>query len=403
MYTNRIEKFLVEANALNLSNGESYNVSSFVSDINIRKNFIGTSFPLVVVNMMTTDEYRSIMRDNDISLKLRVTKYNDVNNESEQDSAEILVDEVVMDTVIRSYKKPYTTGNIRTEDEDEAENNSRDTTKLIPFQVVGIPEELVSKNSSVVNEIYSNARMDDILVNLLSRVESGSIFMDPSDNIEREESLIIPPMNMIPAIKYLQEVYGIYNAGLSVFFDFNATYLLKTYAEEREYTNTLEVLSTDINDNTTGIKYTTTQFDENGNVRLYLQTPPPFVSNQKISMDELGNTSVFNSYNFDFENVRRIYTDETSPHQKTRYFWNQFQNQIHEESFINENKRTSEGIAITIKSASPNYFTPSTLYRVNSQSSYVNGDYIPMEMSYTFFTRDYRSYDSLINIRLAKK
>jgi hypothetical protein len=403
MFVNRIEKFVVESNLLVIETGESYNVSSFISDINVRKDFTATSFPLVVVNMMTTEEYRNIMRDNDVSLRLKVSKYTNIDDENQQDVSEIVIDEVVFDTVIRSYKKPFSTSNTKTEEENEDSNNIKDTTKLFPFQIVGIPEELIQKNRIIVNEIYENARMDDILVNILSKVEDRSIFIDPSDNTDREESLIIPPLNLIPAIRYLQEVYGVYNAGLTVFFDFDGTYLAKTFAAERDYRNKFEIVSVDINDNTTGLKYTTTQFDDEGNVRLNLQTPPPFVSNEKISMDSIGQTVVFNSYNFDFGNVRRIYENDETNNQKTRYFWNQYQNKIHEESFINENMRTSKAIVVTLKSTSPNYFNINTLYRVNSQSDYANGDYIPIEMSYSIFTRDYKSYDSIVSLKLTKK
>jgi len=402
MFINKIEKFTVEATVLNLTSGESFNASTYITDINVRKDFIGTSFPLVVINMMTTDEYRNIMRDNDISIRLKVNKYTDVNTENTQDIEEIVIEDIVLDTVIRSYKKPYTTGNFKTEDDNEEENNIADTVKLIPFQIVGIPEDLIQKNTLVINEIYENARMDDILVNILSKVESNRIFMDPSDNFDREEALIIPPMNIVPAIRYLQEVYGIYNAGISLFFDFEGTYLIKTFAEQREYLNSLEILSVPINDATTGIEYTSTQYDEENNMRLYLQTPPPFVETNKISMDLLGQTTVFNSYSFDFETVRRIYDQDTN-NNKIRYFWNQYQNKLVEESFINETLKTRGAIAVTLKSTSPSYFSMATLFRVNTQSDYVNGDYIPLEMSYTFYTRDYKSYDSLINIKLSKK
>jgi hypothetical protein len=402
MFINKIEKFTVEATVLNLTNGESFNASTYITDINVRKDFISTSFPLVVINMMTTDEYRNIMRDNDVSIRLKVNKYTDVNTENTQDTEEIVIEDIVLDTVIRSYKKPYTTGNFKTEDDNEQENNVADTVKLIPFQIVGIPEDLIQKNTLVINEIYENARMDDILVNILSKVETDKIFMDPSDNFDREEALIIPPMNIVPAIKYLQEVYGIYNAGISLFFDFEGTYLIKTFAEQRQYLNSLEILSVPINDATTGIEYTSTQYDEENNMRLYLQTPPPFVETNNISMDLLGQTTVFNSYSFDFETVRRIYEQDTN-NNKIRYFWNQYQNKLVEESFINETLRTRGAIAITLKSTSPSYFSMATLFRVNTQSNYVNGDYTPLEMSYTFYTKDYKSYDSLINIKLSKK
>jgi len=402
MFINKIEKFIVEGTILNISNGESFNVSTFITDVNVRKDYVSNSFPLVVVNMMTTDEYRIIMRDNDISLRLKVSKYTNIDDENQQDTDDIIIEDIVLDTVIRSYRKPYTTGNIKTEDDNEADNNLSDTAKLIPFQIVGIPENLIQKNRVVINEIYADAKMDDILLNVLSKVESGPIFIDPSDNITREESLIIPPMNVVPSIKYLQEVYGIYNAGLSLFFDFDRTYLMKLFATTRVHSNTFEAISVNIDDNNTSIQYTSTQFDEDGNTRVYLQTPPPFVELNKITLDTIGQTAVFSSYTSEFENIRRIY-DQDTDNQKIRYFWNGYQNKLIEESFINESIRTSGAIIITLKSTSPNYFKPDTLYRVSTQSDYVNGEYIPLEMSFSFFTRDYRSYDSLISIKLSKK
>jgi hypothetical protein len=401
-FVNRLEKFVVEASILNLENNQTYDISRYVSEINIRKNFLAQSFPLVVINMITTQEYRDIMRDNDVSVRLQVSKYTDINQEAEQDNASITVEEIVLDTVVRSYKKPYESTAARTEEDNENNNNQKDSIQLIPFQIVGIPEELVRKNRAIINEVYEDAKIDDILVNILSSVEDGPIFMDPSDNIEKERSLMIPPSNVIPAIKYIQEVHGIYNTGMSLFFDFDGTYLTKIFADTRQYTNTLEVISVPANDNNMDIKYTTPQHDENGNVRLYLNTPPPFVSLEKISMDSLGQTTVFNSYDYNFDVVRRIYDQETD-NRKTRYFWNTYQNKIFEESYINQVKKTSSMIMVNLRSISPNYFKLNTLYRVSTNDDYVNGEYNIVEMSYSIFTRDYRSYDSIVNLKLTKK
>jgi hypothetical protein len=401
-FVNRIEKFVIEATLLNLTDGESYNISTFITDVNIKKDYILTSFPLVVINMMTTETFRNIMRDNDISVKLKISKYIDINQEQNQDTEGIVLDDVVINTVIRSYKKPFTSTNSRTEDEEEFDNNSRDTTRAYAYQVLGIPEELVQKNRSVVNEIYQDVKIDEVLVNILSSVESRNIFIDASDNIDLQESLIIPPMNVIPTIKYIQDVYGIYNAGLSLFFDFDGTYLTKIFASSREYDNTLEILTVSGNDNTTDVSYTTPQFDENNNIRLNLQVPPPFVSLNEITMDTIGQTTVFNSYDYNFDVVKRIYNQETV-NEKVRYFWNQFQNKIFEESYINESLRTSKAINVTMRNISPNYFKLNTLYNVRTNNDYVNGDYILTETTHIFYTRDYKAYESVINLKLTKK
>jgi len=401
-FVNKVEKFVVEANILNLNNGESVDISNSITDINVKKSFIESSFPLVVVNMMVTEENRNIMRDNDIALKIKVSKYTDVNQESEQDTDSIVIEEVILNSVIRSYKKPYAATAAKTEEDNEDRNNQSDTIKLIPYQIIGIPEELIQKNKIVINQIYENAKMDDVLVNILSQVETGNLFMDPSDNIEKELSLLIPPLNVAPAIKYLQEVYGIYNAGMSLFFDFDGTYLTKMYGSSRQYANTLEIISVSANENNTNIAYTTPQTNEDGNVRLYLQVPPPFVSVDKISKDVLGQTTVFNSYDYNFDPVRRIYSQDTN-NQKTRYYWNSFQNQIFEQSYITETLRSSEAISISMRNISPSYFRINTLYTVNTNNDYVNGEYTLTDVVFTIYTRDYRMYESIINLRLSKK
>jgi len=402
MFLNRVEKFIIEATLLNLTDGESYDISAFISDVNVKKDYIATSFPLVVINMMTTETFRDIMRDNDISVKLKVSKYNDVNQEQAQDTDGIVVNDVVLNTVIRSYKKPFTSTNSKTEDEEEFDTNARDTTRAYAYQIVGIPEELIQKNRTVINEIYQDVKIDEVMVNILSSVESGNIFIDPSDNIDLQESLMIPPMNVIPTVKYIQDVYGIYNAGLSLFFDFDGTYLTKIFANSREYANTLEIMSVDGNDNTTDISYTTPQFDEEDNVRLNLQVPPPFVSLNEITMDTIGQTTVFNSYDYNFDVVKRVY-DQKTTNEKVRYFWNQFQNKIFEESYINESLRTSKAIMVTMRNISPNYFKLNTLYNVRTNNEYVNGEYILTEMTHIFYTRDYKVHESVVNLRLTKK
>ena len=135
---------------------------------------------------------------------------------------------------------------------------------------------------------------------------------------------------------------------------------------------------------------------------MKLTVPPPFISNMNITMDSVGQTMVFNSYDYNYDVIKRIYNNNTD-HEKTRYFWNQYQNKLFEESYINESLRTSEGIMVNIRNINPNYFKINTLYTLNTPANIVNGEYILTEMTYILSTRDYKSYESLVNLKLAKK
>jgi hypothetical protein len=402
MFINKLEKFLIEATILNTTDGSAINVSNFIKEINVRKDFVENSFPLFVVNFMTTESVRNIMRDNDVNLSLKVSKYTETDLETTEESANPTIDSVVLETVIRSYKKKFETTSSKTEDGEEAADSQSDTVQLIPFQIVGIPEELISKNATIINEVFENARMDDILVNIMSATNgSDRVYIDPSENEEREESLIIPPMNVVPAVKYLQDVYGVYKGGINVFLDLDRAMVYKIFNANRTSGRTFEVIVVPTEDVNNTFKFMTPQIDENENVRLFLRTTPPFTSNRKISEDASGQTTVFSSYDYNFGTVRRTYENETSS-AKTRYFWNFYQNKLFEEALLNDIKQGSEITLITMSNVDPNRFSIDNLYTISTGNSNIDGRYSIVELSYNMFTNDYRHYNSIVSMKLTR-
>ncbi len=401
-FSNRVEKFFIEATLLDLTNNDSTNISEFIKDLSVKKSFFDNSFPLVVINMMTTETFRDKMRDNDISINLKVSKYIDVNQDDNQDEESIVIDEVVFQTTIKEYQKPYVGTASRREDEEvDSGDSQRDAVKLFPYQIIGIPEELVNKNNIVINEVYENTKMDDILVNIISKVESSRIFIDPSDNNDFEDSLIIPPLNIVPSLKYLNDIYGIYDSPMGVFFDFDGTYLFKLNKNDRATTNSLEIVVTPSDNIDADMKYTTPEFDENGNVRLNLKVTPPFLSAEKINMNIMGQTAVFTSYDYNFDTVRRIYENQTD-NNKLRYFWNTYQNKLAEEQYLNSIKQTSMVTMINMNNISPTYFNIDTLYTIRSKDAYANGNFSLVEINYSFFSNDFVHYNSVVSLKLAK-
>lgn len=403
MFTNRIEKFLVEATVLDKTNSTSFDISKYIHSISIKKDYFVDSFPLFVVNFMTTSELRDLMRDNEIMLDLKVSRYLDIDAEVTEDSTEQpIIDDVIIDTVIRVYEKPYTTTDIKEDEDDENSENIATTLQTIPFQIVGIPDELLLKNSTVINEVYENAKMEDIIINILSSIEKNNIFMDKTDNQTRELSLLIPPLNVIPAIKYLQDIYGIYNSQLGIFFDLDKTYLFKFFNKDRNYKNNFEIMIPNSNDIGGDLKFTTPLLDENDNIRIYLKTVPNFSSDLSVNMDTLGETTIFNSYDFDFNVVQRTFSSAELSSSKVRYYWNTYQNEIFEESFRNVSLNSAEGIGITIPNISPNYFSLDTLTTLTSNNSYANGVYGLVGSSFMLSTSDYEHYTSLLHLRFTK-
>ena len=402
MFTSKRERFKIEGTVLDATNGESYDISEHIDNVNIKKDYLMTSFPLVVINMTTTQYLRDIMRDNDISIRIKISKFDDIDTEIEQDSEFLVTTGIVLDTVIKPYKKPYTVTKSVSESEDESDMEGRGSAIVYPYQLTGISEDLVQKNRTVINEIYSNSKVEDVIANILSTVEPASIFIDSPDNILREETIIIPPLNVIPALKFIQNVYGVYNSGLGIFFDFNSTTLFKPFNPNRELLNSVELFSSTTSNTTNTSELDAVQIDENNNVRVYTQVPPPFVSQQELIMDSLGQTTVVNSYDYNYDIVKRIYNNSTT-NNKTRYFWNQFQNKIFEESHINQSLNSRSSILVTLKNIDPSYFNLNTLYRVSSDVDYVTGEYYLVEKIESYTGKALASFEALVSLRLTKK
>jgi hypothetical protein len=402
MFLGKIEKFLVEATFLDLNNGTSLDVSKFIKRINVRKDYTAASFPLFVIQMMCTDDLRNRIRDSNFNLALKVSSYKFVDTESEEDADGVTVDTVVFETTIKPFIKDFTSSAIvKNESEDETNDNLGNTVKLIPYEITGIPLDLINKNNSVINEVYEDAKLDDIIVNILSSVENNTIFVDRSDNLVKEKSLVVPPFNVTMAIRYLQEIHGVYNTDMGIFFDMNKTSVFKLRNPERQYTNRLEILvkrPEDINDDSV---FLAPQTDENNNVRLYMKINPPFYSTKEINMNYIGQTAVFASYDYNMDIVKRVYQNEEAGNDKVRYFWNDMQSKIFEESYINGVKNR-DFTNVILQNIGPNYFDIDTLYTIDSPDQYINGTYMVVENSFLFDTIDYEHYTSMISLKLIK-
>lgn len=407
-YANKVEKFLIRTVILDKTTGDSYDVSSGVKAVNVKRDYMENSFPLFVIDFKITEDVRDAMRDDDITVSLKIYEYNantQEDNDDNEDSSDIVSENVYLDTIILPYIKPYEYTNTY-EEEDTSNTASETQSSSLPYfnyEVIGIPETLITKNKSVVNAIYEKANMDSIVINLLTPIANNTIYMDASDNKTRLDSLLVPPMNIIPALRWLDSSYGIYTGPMNIFFDFNKTYVYEVlHDRSQSYTNVMEINTeslTDLNDDT---KLLTPQYDStNGNIRLILKVAPSYVNRNKIVYDTLGETSIFNSYDDNFDLVSRIkkHTDETT-NEKIRYFWNGYKTKLLEDRV--EKVAKGEAISVILSNLTPDYAGVDTLYNVNTDVDYINGTYNLIENTFSMTSNDQKHFSCTTILKLIK-
>lgn len=89
-----------------------------------------------------------------------------------------------------------------------------------------VKEEIIDNNKLLINDIHNNSNMNNILLFHLTHMK---VLMESSTNNKNYERLIIPPLSSVTQlIKYLDDIYSIYDTPYRLFYDYDKTYLLSS-------------------------------------------------------------------------------------------------------------------------------------------------------------------------------
>jgi hypothetical protein len=400
-YSSKTEKFLIESTLLNQNDGTSKDISENILNVFIQNDYIENSFPLFVVNIRGTQELIEEIQFNDVKIYLKISSYIQESTEAEEDEDNIIINNIVLETTIRCYDKPVKKEN-KTEDVDTAEENENIGTSaaFFEYQISGIPEDLIEKNKNIINDVFEDATLNEILVNIFSSLDNNELYLEESPNTTREQSLLIPPLNLIQTVKYLQTFYGIFDDGLVLFFDTNKTFLYSLTNEKKEYENTFSIQLKEAKSTADSSIYNRPLFDSNDNIMMYIRSLTSFVSQKQIISDNIGSQTIFYSYDENFNlNIRKKSNNEIF--EKTRYYWNQNKEKISEDQFYNANKKT-DAISFIFNNINYKYFKPTTKFLLNTNDSNIDGEYSLVENSIAFSTSDFKHYTSYNSLKLIK-
>lgn len=77
-----------------------------------------------------------------------------------------------------------------------------------------------------INIVFSSINMTDAVVYALGTAGFGNLLMAPLDNSTSYKQVVLPPMNALETVDFLEQVYGLYNDGAIVFFDYDRGYVI---------------------------------------------------------------------------------------------------------------------------------------------------------------------------------
>lgn len=391
--------FLVEAFLLDNRDSKSYNISDSIKNILVRKRFLTERYPLFVIEAVFEKEvYEAISENSEISVSLNISSFNtdELNNSTGDVSNEIAADGEVLDIILRIYQSDFLDyQNNRTGDEENSEND----VEVAYYRLAGIPENLVQGNTNIINSVFTDCKLSDIAVHLLSQVGSNDIYIEPFSNNVIYKNIIIPPLNIVPSMYFLHQNYNFYEKPMGLFFDSKRSYLYSPHTTKDDGTFEYSYIS---KENTANISLmNSAEYDSELNrMRIFSTSSISYSDNKNLNRDTLGSETIFYTYDDSFDLKQKI-TNNASIYDKKRYFWNSTSENYQEKEFSTMNL-TDMDISLSLSHVNPEFFTPITEILVNSDSE-SDGRYAISEVAYILTTSDRKHYNSSIKVSAIKK
>lgn len=399
--------FLIEAQAISNGSSESYDISKMIEDVRIKRDYLNQNMPLFVIDMRTTEEIRNFIRDNDVSINLSIYVYDisSVNNIDNEDTGEPTITDIYYSGLIRLYDKPYTTTSAKSENDEPEGSSQTQSVPMVYYRVAGIPEDIIQKNKTIINTVFNDAPFNDILVNLISNIETKNIYIEPVDNNDVKKNILIPPLTLIQAIQYLNTAYQLYDGPCNIFLDTDCTYVYNPLNKNFKDSNIFDYKIVSVSSTGNSESYLRPNIDwDTNNLRLVSNKLSGYAKYKLITGNTIGSDITYYSYGDGFNLVSRGDSSNLG-YTKKRYFWNPNRNNIFESAEKKSLASFSSSLSLALKNMSPSYIRPTTNFILDSSGNNqdADGNYCLSQMSVSFSTNDNKHFTSLISLLLYKK
>jgi hypothetical protein len=384
-------KFEVSLTAIFEKEDKPTKLDEYINEITVYNNYEQHVFPVLQVDMLLdADYYRKIQKNADtVKFMISIKRFKFSGSADEVGS---FFDTIVNNVLLKGYdidRKPL------------YRDKNEDNQKKFPMQVVAFVSKHVNLNKELINKIILNQDMKNTLLNLLNTAGvSSNVLFSPPDNTVKYEQIIIPPLNLTNTIEYLQTVYGIYNEGLDLFFDFKTYYILtknkeKAISKKREWKNVyIELIDpTDLGMDLVGC------FNDKKNERYLIKTlnNVNFLVSDTSLRELSGENIKFISSSKDKHSVTRFkdtryglsndkpfgVSNDIKPKQKI--YWNNYDNSYAENSFCSALARGLGRIQIPFSYLDLDIMTLNKkyyLYFSNEDFAHLSGNYQMVNMIY---------------------
>jgi hypothetical protein len=368
----------------------SFDLNENLLSLTITKEFDANLFPILECHVgMNHEQYQKFRKDYTTSVVVISIKEHKLGYEQDYDPMAKLL-----------FIKRFAV--IDPEDMTVPDEETSDKTNTYDpvffFKLNLFPKNHLKFNKSILNTVFNNSNLTDVTTALLSKVSPKSkIVQSPVQNHEKHRSILVPPSNIKDALLYLQDVYGIYENGLFLFFDFEYLWVLdrkKRTSPTTTYSN--KVLLEFVKPITSDLEGVDGSIEDSAKKMFRVRTrDKPTIIYNSIAVNELlGEHITIGSQSDSKTSNKECYsmddrTTNDSDILKEKFLWDPMSNPFKRSSFTNDIREKREVLIISFASAQVSIFTPDKKYFYTSDSVETASDnkYYRLTDSTTIFSR----------------
>lgn len=370
----------VRLTAINQETSETMDLNEALNGLVVVKNFLTKNFPVYTLKFVLTNVQFDRLRSERFLYNLRIsTLPMDLDGNTATETA-------VSSHTLKPYGVPE---GIEVTQTPEDGSDTNESAPMFKMQINTYDIHDLDKNKRVVNEVYKDATLFDIIAHIAVNDpclnSDDRVVIDSPDNIFRYPNVLIPPLPPVKAFKYIQTVYNAYEDGVLAFIDFNRTYVVRIGKASDTLKNiknriTYQYLKNkDTANSKTGSYYNT----DSVMTTIYTESLPALSKQSDSNNEALGESITICSYDTQFEPYaetmdRTETTNSTRP--KSAYYWRNYSEMAANKTFIDSSKVADSNVIINWTDMNPETFNPTTeisvlgtdqldgLYKINTVS-----------------------------------
>lgn len=204
-----------------------------VLELSIEEDFEQNFFPLfrIVFSVNSVLKNQLVRNKNDVRVSLRIDKvYKKAEREYSTpklflNSIFNVIDDIATEDILNDIKKSKDKKNYsKKKSEKDEKTLTPDSFNVIEYYLFN--KEQLTGIKANVNAVLTNSNVADAVAYMLQNANFKKVLMKSPDNTNIYKELLIPPMNVLKGLQYVDTYYGIFKKGTVMYFGLKYNYII---------------------------------------------------------------------------------------------------------------------------------------------------------------------------------